>query len=135
VDSCLSIFCGNGQITRVAHGFTDGPVREAPPNRTLDVPHLALRCDHRRGGFRLPQGVCVLDSVLIRVDLESKGKSCRCELSLSDDGISRKQSQLLFLRPEFVLAGYRSAPSLTGANFADLVRIAKTEGRSGNWTG
>ena len=42
-----------------------------------------------------------------------------------------EQSQLLFLRPEFVPAGYRSAPSLTEANFADLVRIAKTEGWPG----
>jgi putative membrane protein len=39
----------------------DGPVRDAPPNRTLDVPHLALRFDHRRGGFRVSQGVRVLD--------------------------------------------------------------------------
>jgi hypothetical protein len=30
---------------------------------------LALRFDHRRGGFRVPQGVCVLDSVLIQLDL------------------------------------------------------------------
>jgi hypothetical protein len=29
---------------------------------------LALRFDHRRGGFRVPQGVRVLDSVLIRLD-------------------------------------------------------------------
>jgi hypothetical protein len=42
-----------------------------------------------------------------------------------------EQSQLLFLRPEFVPAGYRSATSLTGANFADLVRIAKAEGWPG----
>ena len=44
---------------------------------------------------------------------------------------SDEQSQLLFLRPEFVPAGYRSAPSLTGAKFADLVRIAKAEGWPG----
>jgi hypothetical protein len=30
-------------------------------NRTLDVPYLALRFDHRRGGFRVPPSVCVLD--------------------------------------------------------------------------
>ncbi len=42
-----------------------------------------------------------------------------------------EQSQLLFLRPELVPAGYRSAPSLTGANFADLVPIAKAEGWPG----
>jgi hypothetical protein len=45
--------------------LADGPVRDAPPNRTLDVPYLAVRFDHRRGGFRLPQGVCVLD---LRID-------------------------------------------------------------------
>src|SRR6202022_1828191 len=44
----------------------DGPVRDASPNRTLDVSHLALRFDHRGGGFRVPQGVCLLDPVLIR---------------------------------------------------------------------
>jgi creatinine amidohydrolase len=42
-----------------------------------------------------------------------------------------EQSQLLFLKPEFVPAGYQAAPSLTGANFADLVRIAKAEGWPG----
>jgi hypothetical protein len=25
---------------------------------------LALRFDHRRGGFRVPQGVCVLEAVI-----------------------------------------------------------------------
>jgi hypothetical protein len=30
---------------------------------------LAIRFDHRRRGFRVPQGICVLDSVLIRPDL------------------------------------------------------------------
>jgi creatinine amidohydrolase/Fe(II)-dependent formamide hydrolase-like protein len=55
---------------------------------------------------------------------------------LAEEGFSvhagaDEQSQLLFLRPEFVPAGYRSAPSLTGANFADLVRIAKSEGWPG----
>ncbi len=49
--------------------LADGPVRDAPPNRTLDVPPLALRFDHRRGGFRVPQGVCVLGPALIRTDL------------------------------------------------------------------
>jgi uncharacterized membrane protein YozB (DUF420 family) len=43
----------------------DGPVRDAPPNRTLDVPYLAVCFDHRRSGFRLPQGVCLLD---LRID-------------------------------------------------------------------
>jgi hypothetical protein len=44
--------------------FADQPIRDAPPNRTRDVPHLALRFDHRRGGFRVPQGICLLESVL-----------------------------------------------------------------------
>ncbi len=36
-----------------------------------------------------------------------------------------EQSQILFLRPEFVPQDYREAESLTGRNFSDLVRIAK----------
>src|SRR4029077_3552713 len=54
--------------------FPDGPVRDAPPNRTLDVPCLAIRFDHRRSGFHLPQGVCILDPVLIRSDLGEQGQ-------------------------------------------------------------
>jgi creatinine amidohydrolase/Fe(II)-dependent formamide hydrolase-like protein len=55
---------------------------------------------------------------------------------LAEEGFSvhagaDEQSQLLFIRPEFVPAEYRTAPSLTGANFADLVRIAKSEGWRG----
>ena len=55
---------------------------------------------------------------------------------LAEEGFSvhagaDEQSQLLFLRPEFVPENYRSAPSLTGANFADLVRMAKGEGWPG----
>src|SRR5215467_1338603 len=55
---------------------------------------------------------------------------------LAEEGFSvhagvDEQSQLLFLRPEFVPAGYRSASSLTGANFADLVRIAQGQGWPG----
>jgi hypothetical protein len=55
---------------------------------------------------------------------------------LAEEGFSvhagaDEQSQLPFLRPEFVPVGHRSAPSLTGANFADLVRIAKAEGWPG----
>jgi hypothetical protein len=42
-----------------------------------------------------------------------------------------EQSQLLFLRPELVPLGYLSAPSLTGGNFADPVRIAKADGWPG----
>jgi creatinine amidohydrolase/Fe(II)-dependent formamide hydrolase-like protein len=55
---------------------------------------------------------------------------------LAEEGFSvhagaDEQSQLLFLRPEFVPENYRSAPSLTRANFADLVRMAKGEGWPG----
>jgi len=38
-----------------------------------------------------------------------------------------EQSQILFLRPEFVPADYKNAESFTGKNFADLVRFAKVE--------
>ena len=50
--------------------LVDGPVHNAPPNRALHVSHLALRFDHRRGGFRVPQGLCLLDPGLIAPDLE-----------------------------------------------------------------
>ena len=40
-------------------------------------------------------------------------------------------SQLLFLRPDLVAPDLKSAPPLTGKNFADLVRISKQPG----WTG
>lgn len=55
---------------------------------------------------------------------------------LAEEGFSvhagvDEQSQLLFLKPEFVPASYRSAPSRTGANFADLVRFARSEGWPG----
>lgn len=49
-----------------AHGadhvflFTDGPVRDTPPNRTRNLPHLALRFNHWRGGVRVPEGLRVL---------------------------------------------------------------------------
>jgi creatinine amidohydrolase len=42
-----------------------------------------------------------------------------------------EQSEILFLRPEFVPPDYRTAESLTGKNFADLVRIAKVDGWPG----
>jgi hypothetical protein len=42
-----------------------------------------------------------------------------------------EQSEILFLRPEFVPQDYREAASLTGRNFADLVRIAKVNGWPG----
>ena len=44
---------------------------------------------------------------------------------------AEEQSEILFLRPEFVPPDYRAAGSLTGKNFADLVRIAKVEGWPG----
>jgi len=56
----------NSFYRRVADGaddvlfLADGPVRDAPPNRTLDVPCLVIRFDHWRRGFRFPQGICVL---------------------------------------------------------------------------
>ncbi len=42
-----------------------------------------------------------------------------------------EQSEILFLRPEFAPPDYRAAESLTGENFADLVRIAKVDGWPG----
>ena len=42
-----------------------------------------------------------------------------------------EQSQILFLHPELVPPDYRTADSLTGKNFADLVRIAKVHGWPG----
>ncbi len=42
-----------------------------------------------------------------------------------------EHSEILFLRPELVPPDYRAADSLTGKNFADLVRIAKVDGWPG----
>ena len=42
-----------------------------------------------------------------------------------------EQSEILFLRPEFVPPDYQKAESLTGRNFAGLVRIAKVNGWPG----
>jgi creatinine amidohydrolase len=42
-----------------------------------------------------------------------------------------EQSAILFLHPEFVPPDYRAAESLTGRNFADLVRIARVNGWPG----
>jgi len=42
-----------------------------------------------------------------------------------------EQSEILFLRPELVPPDYRGADSLTGKNFADLVRIARADGWPG----
>jgi creatinine amidohydrolase/Fe(II)-dependent formamide hydrolase-like protein len=39
-----------------------------------------------------------------------------------------EQSEILFLRPEFVPHDFREAESMTGRNFADLVRIDRTVG-------
>ena len=55
---------------------------------------------------------------------------------LAEDGFSihagaSEQSEILFLKPELVPEGYKSAPSLTGTNFGDLVGIAKGEGWPG----
>jgi creatinine amidohydrolase len=42
-----------------------------------------------------------------------------------------EQSEILFLRPQFVPQDYPEAKSLTGKNFADLVRIARADGWPG----
>ena len=53
-----------------AHGvhdvlfLADGPFHDAPPNRTVHIPDLAVGFRHRRRGFRVPQGVCVLTPML-----------------------------------------------------------------------
>jgi hypothetical protein len=41
------------------------------------------------------------------------------------------QSEILFLRPEFVPRDYRKAETLTGRNLADLARITKVNGWAG----
>lgn len=55
---------------------------------------------------------------------------------LAEDGFSihagaEEQSEILYLKPELVPDSYKSAPSLTGTNFAELVGIAKGEGWPG----
>ncbi len=69
-----SVFLVSYIVNHALHGDTifpgHGPVRTLYlsilashiilSNRTLYVPHLALRVHHWRGGFRVPQGVCVL---------------------------------------------------------------------------
>jgi creatinine amidohydrolase len=55
---------------------------------------------------------------------------------LAEDGYdihggADEQSLVLFLKPELVPEGYKSAPSLTGQNFGDLIGIAKREGWPG----
>src|SRR5216683_8042372 len=62
-----SVFLISYIVNHALHGDTIFPGYGS--DRTLDVPHLALCFDHRRGGFRVPQGVCVLDSVLIQPNL------------------------------------------------------------------
>ena len=44
-----------------------------------------------------------------------------------------EHSRLLFLRPDLVDAGIRSAPPVVGRNMADLVTIAKGDGWPGYW--
>jgi creatinine amidohydrolase/Fe(II)-dependent formamide hydrolase-like protein len=66
---------------------------------------------------------------------EGKGKILSAK-QLAEDGFSihagaSEQSEILFLKPELVPEGYKSAPSLTGTNFGDLVGIAKGEGWPG----
>jgi creatinine amidohydrolase/Fe(II)-dependent formamide hydrolase-like protein len=55
---------------------------------------------------------------------------------LAEDGFgihagAEEQSTILFLKPQLVSEGYKSAPSLTGGNFADLVEITKNKGWPG----
>ncbi len=44
--------------------LADEPVRDAPPNRTLDENHHIGDRNVEQNGERVPQGVCVLGSVL-----------------------------------------------------------------------
>jgi len=113
--------------------FADGPVRDAPPNRALHVPHLALRFDHWRRGFRVPQGVCVLDSVLIRLDLREQGQEARCVLpdyghsELSDSPIPYfRIAELLAKKSSF---GCRIA-HCTEQGFDKMIRCEWREGRT-----
>ena len=66
---------------------------------------------------------------------ESKEKVLSAK-QLAEDGYSihagaDEQSAILFLKPELVPESYKSAPSLTGTNFAELVGIARAEGWPG----
>jgi len=54
--------------------FADGPVRDAPPNRALSRSPFGSTFRSLASCFRVPQGVCVLDSVLIRLDLREQGQ-------------------------------------------------------------
>jgi hypothetical protein len=53
---------------------------------------LALRFDHRRGSFRAPQGVCVLDPVLIQPDLRVRARNRRSELTVARIGLSMQSN-------------------------------------------
>ena len=53
-----SVFLVSYIVNHALHGDTIFPCHGAM--RTLDVPHLAVRFDHRRSGFCVPQGICVL---------------------------------------------------------------------------
>jgi creatinine amidohydrolase len=70
--------------------------------------------------------------------LESVSKCCGSRekmlsaKQLAEDGYdihggTDEQSLILFLKPELVPESYKSAPSLTGANFGELVGIAKRD--------
>src|ERR1700756_2450246 len=62
-----SVFLVSYIVNHALHGDTifpgHGPVRNTPPNRTLDVPCLVICVDHGRRGFRFPQGICVLGTL------------------------------------------------------------------------
>src|ERR1035437_10011726 len=74
-----------------------------------------------------------LKPVFLRCGSKEKMLSAK---QLAEEGFSvhagaDEQSEVLFLRPELVPQDYREAKSLTGRNFADLVRIAKADGWPG----
>jgi creatinine amidohydrolase/Fe(II)-dependent formamide hydrolase-like protein len=74
-----------------------------------------------------------LKPVFLCCGIEDKMFSAR---ELDEEGFTvhagaDEQSEALFLRPEFVPRDYQQAESLTGRNFADLVRIARVDGWPG----
>jgi creatinine amidohydrolase/Fe(II)-dependent formamide hydrolase-like protein len=74
-----------------------------------------------------------LKPVFLCCDIEEKMFSVkeREEEGFTVHAGADEQSQILFLHPEFVPQDYRKAQSLTGRNFADLVRLAKVDGWPG----
>lgn len=74
-----------------------------------------------------------LKPVFLCCDIEGKMFSVkeREEEGFTVHAGADEQSQILFLHPEFVPQDYREAQSLTGRNFADLVRMAKVDGWPG----